>query len=233
MWRRAGGLAEQHDVRRLQVRGEARVGRGLDVDARGNPPRPAACHRPRSSRRRSAPARRCRRAISRNAPRWSHGAPLERHVAAGHACRDDERACLDAVGQHVVLGAAQPSLALDLDRVGRGPLDLGAHLLQQRDQVVDLGFPGGRPDDRVALGQGRGEHRVLGAHDGHLREGDLGAAQPARRCDEVVAVAVLDVRAQGAHRVDVEVDRPAADAVAARVADDHAAETRRAAGRAG
>ena len=92
---------------------------------------------------------------------------LERHLAAGDGGRDDERAGLDAVGHHVVLGAAQAALALDLDRVGRGPLDLGAHLLQERDQVVDLGLLGGGPDDRVALGQRRGEHRVLGAHDGH------------------------------------------------------------------
>ena len=41
---------------------------------------------------------------------------------------------------------------------------------------------------------------------------------------EVVAVAVLDVGAQGAHRIDVQVDRPTADPVAARVADDDPAE---------
>ena len=53
---------------------------------------------------------------------------------------------------------------------------------------------------------------------------DLGAAQPAGRRREVVAVAVLDRGAERAHRVDVQVDRPAADPVAARVADDHPAE---------
>ena len=46
------------------------------------------------------------------------------------------------------------------------------------------------------------------------------AAQPAGRRREVVAVAVLDRGAQRAHRLDVEVDRPPADPVAARVADD-------------
>ena len=49
---------------------------------------------------------------------------------------------------------------------------------------------------------------------------DLAAAQAAGRRGEVVAVAVLDLGAQRAHRVDVEVDRPPADPVAARVADD-------------
>ena len=41
---------------------------------------------------------------------------------------------------------------------------------------------------------------------------------------EVVAVAVLDVGAERPHRLDVEVDRPPPDPVAAGVADDHPAE---------
>ena len=44
---------------------------------------------------------------SRSAPRWSHGAPVERDPAAGHRAGDDERAGLDPVGDHPVLGAAQ------------------------------------------------------------------------------------------------------------------------------
>ena len=50
------------------------------------------------------------------------------------------------------------------------------------------------------------------------------AAQPARSLGEVVAVAVLDLGAEGPHGVDVEIHRPAADAVAAGVADDDPAE---------
>ncbi len=71
-----------------------------------------------------------------------------------------------------------------------------------------------------ALGEGRRQHRVLGAHHRHEREADLGAAQPAGRGREVVAVAVLDRGAERAHRLDVEVHRPAPDPVAAGVADD-------------
>ena len=104
---------------------------------------------------------------------------------------------------------------------------------RKRDEVVDLRLLGGRPDGRVAVGQRRREDRVLGAHHGHVREVDVGAAQPAGRPGEVVAVAVLDVGAQGAHRVDVQVDRPPADAVAAGVADDDAAEARQQRARAG
>ena len=68
--------------------------------------------------------------------------------------------------------------------------------------------------------------RVLRAHDRDVRELDRAAAQTAGRLREVVAVAVVDRRPQGAHRVDVEVHRPAADAVAAGVADDDPPEAR-------
>ena len=137
----------------------------------------------------------------------------------------DERAGLDPVGDDPVFGAAQPLLALDLDGVGVRPLDLGAHLLEARDEVVDLGLLGRRPQDRVAVGEGGREHRVLGAHDRHEREADLRAAQPSRRRREVVAVAVLDLGAERPHRLDVEVDRSPPDPVAARVADDDPAAT--------
>ena len=53
---------------------------------------------------------------------------------------------------------------------------------------------------------------------------DLRAAQPAGRPGEVVAVPILDLSTQRAHRVDVEVHRPPADPVAAGVADDDPAE---------
>ena len=78
----------------------------------------------------------------------------------------------------------------------------------------------------MAVREGRGEHRVLGPHDRHEREPDLRPAEAARRGREVIAVAVLDGRAERPHRLDVEVDRPPPDPVAARVADDHPAEPR-------
>ena len=151
---------------------------------------------------------------------------LECQPAAGHGTGDDERAGLDPIRDDPMLGAAQALAALDLDGVRVGPLDLGAHLLQERDEVVDLGLLRRRTDDRVALGEGRREHRVLGAHHRHERETDLAAAQPARGGREVVAVPVVDRCTERAHRLDVEVDRPPADPVAARVADDDPAEPR-------
>ena len=149
---------------------------------------------------------------------------LERDAAAGDRGRHHEGPGLDAVGDHAMLGAAQALAALDLDGVGRRPLDRGAHLLEERDEVVDLGLLGGGPDDRVPVGEGRREHRVLRAHDRHEGERDGRPAQPTRGRGEVVAVAVVDRGAQRPHRVDVQVDRPTADPVAARVADDDPAE---------
>ena len=152
---------------------------------------------------------------------------LERDLAAGDGGRDDERAGLDAVGHDVVrrrrAGGAgpRPRWCPGAVRSTSAPICCRKH-----DQVVDLRLLGGRADGRVAVGQRRRQDGVLGAHHGHLREVDLGAAQPAGRAREVVAVAVVDVGAQGAHRVDVQVDRPAADAVAAGVADDHPPEAR-------
>src|SRR4051794_30669067 len=125
-----------------------------------------------------------------------------------------------------MLGATQALASLDLDGVRIGPRDLGAHLLEEGDEIVDLWLLGGWADDGVALRQGRGEHRVLGAHHGHEREADLAAAYAPRGGREVVAVPVVDRGAERPHRLDMKVDRPTADPVTARVADDHPAEPR-------
>ena len=92
--------------------------------------------------------------------------------------------------------------------------------------LASLNANGDISGELVDGGQGRAQDRVLGAHHRHLGKADLGAAQPAVRAGEVVTVAVLDVRAQRAHGVDVQVDRSAADAVAAWVAHDHVPEAR-------
>ena len=163
---------------------------------------------------------------SRNSAEVVARRALEGHAPAGDGRRHDERAGLDPVGNDPVLGAAQALAALDLDRVRRGPLDLGAHRAQEGDEVVDLGLLGGRSDDGVALGERRGQHRVLRAHDRHEREGDLRPAQASRRRGEVVAVAVVDRGPQRPHRLDVQVHGPSPDPVAAGVADDDPPEAR-------
>ena len=125
------------------------------------------------------------------------GCAAQGDLATGDGGRDREGAGLDAVGDDVVGGASQAAPTLDLDDVGRGALDLGAHLLQEVDEVVDLGLAGSRPDGGVAVGQGGREHGVLGAHHGDMREDHVATAQATGGLREVVAVAVVDASRPG------------------------------------
>ena len=68
--------------------------------------------------------------------------------------------------------------------------------------------------------QDRRHEQVLGAGDARLGQAHVRAAQPAWRARVVVAPLVVDLGAECAQGVDVDVDRPPADAVAARVGDD-------------
>ena len=127
---------------RATCRSPASAGRRSVAGGRWRGPDTARSRcRTRGSRRRAGRSRRprwcrvphemptpTRPSVSTNAARCSHGAPSRVSAAAGHGRRDDERAGLDAVGDDAVLGTAQPLAALDLDRVGVGPLDRGAHL---------------------------------------------------------------------------------------------------------
>ena len=146
---------------------------------------------------------------------------------AGDGGRDGEGLGLEAVAHDAMLDAAQPIDALDADAPVRTALDVRAHAAQHRDEVVDLRLQRRVVDGRRPSREGGGEQDVLGAHDRHDREVDMGAAQPVGRGrGVVVAVAVLDRGAQLLERGDVEVDRPAADAVTARVRKDDASEAR-------
>ena len=201
-------------------RARSRCRRPASRRAGGRSRRPRSMSRPQSTGTPTLPS------ASSSAPTWSQARALERQPAAGHRRGHEERAGLDPVG-HTWWSAPRrrrrpwTSIVSGAVRSTSAPI-----FCRNVDQVVHLRLAGRRPDHRVAVGQGRGEHRVLGAHDGHVGERDLAAAQPARRLREVVAVAVLDLRAERPHRVDVEVDGPPADPVAARVADDHPAEPR-------
>ena len=110
--RRAGRLGQQDGRRRLEVRREARIGRGLDV-ARPEPAGRAAALPSTSIRSPSQVTRRRRpgRGPRGTRSRWSHGAPVSVTWPPVTRAGDDERAGLDPVGDHVVLGAAQAALA--------------------------------------------------------------------------------------------------------------------------
>ena len=96
---------------------------------------------------------------------------------------DGERLRLEPIAEDAVLGAAQPVDPLDLDPTLGGPLDPRAHRAEHGDEVVDLRLERRVVDDRRPARQGRGQHRVLGAHHRHDRELDPRAAQPARGAD--------------------------------------------------
>ena len=99
-----------------------------------------------------------------------------------------------------------------------------AHGVKECDEVVDFRLLRRGRDDGGALRQYGGEDRVLGAHHGDLREGDRCPLEATVALRKVVAVAVINLGAEGAHSVNMKVHRATANAIAAWVANDHATE---------
>ena len=139
---------------------------------------------------------------------------LDPQLAAGDAGERHEAADLDVVGGDVVLAAVQALGAVDGDQVGADALDVGAHLHEHAREVLHVGLAGGVADDGRAGRQRGGHQRVLGRHHRGLVHEDVGRAQPARRAQHDLAVAV-GVGAHRAERVEVRVQAAAADHVAA------------------
>ena len=82
-------------------------------------------------------------------------------------------------------------------------------------QVDDLGLARGIGDHRLALGERRGHHQVLGRADRRLREADLGAPEPLRGARVDIALVQLDRGAHPLEPLEMEIDRPRADRAAA------------------
>ena len=113
-------------------------------------------------------------------------------------------------------GGVQLVDALDLDARGAGAPDHRAHRPQHGGQVDDLGLLGRVLDDRGALGQGGGHEEVVGGGVAGVLEHHLGADQPAAvDVAPHLAVGDLEPGAHGGQPVDVEVDGPVAEVVAA------------------
>ena len=105
---------------------------------------------------------------------------LDEDVAAlDHRGGDHVRAGLDAVGDDRVIERRELAAvgADDVDDVGAGAVHLGAHLVEDAAELLDLGLARAVDERGAALRERRGHHQVLGA--GHRRqvEDDLGAAQ--------------------------------------------------------
>ena len=146
-------------------------------------------------------------------------------LAAGDARERHEAADLDVVGRDLVLAAVQALGAVDGQQVRADPLDVGAHLHEHAREILDVRLAGGVADHGRARRQ-RGRHqRVLGGHHRGLVHEHVGRAQPARRGQHDVAVAV-DVGAHRAEGVEVRIQAAATDHVAAGRRHHRAAEAR-------
>ena len=111
------------------------------------------------------------------------------------------------------------------DPVGAGAAHVGAHLQQHLGELDDLGLARGVLDHRLALGEARRHHHVLGAVHGREVEGDARAAQPrGARLD--VAVVEAELGAERLEALQVLIDRAHADRAAARLRDARRAEAR-------
>ncbi len=129
----------------------------------------------------------------------------------------------DAVPAQALPGAVKVGRALDDVTAVRPHLDPGAHALEEQGQLDHLGLDGGIVQHRAAFGHRRGEqHRLGGAH-ARERQADAGALEPGGLgLDDVVGH--VDLGAEGAERVEVEVQGPPTDGVSAREGHDHVTE---------
>ena len=139
---------------------------------------------------------------------------LHADVPAGDGARDQIGAALDAIGQHIVGGAAQPLHALDDDLVGARALDLGAHGAQKIREIDHFRLARRVLQHRLAFGQRRGHHQVLGAGHG---DGLQHQPRPFQALGARLDVAVFDVNVgtHGLQAGDVNVDRARTDGAAA------------------
>ena len=215
--RQALGLGEGHDEGLLPVRHEARVHGRLQGDR----------------------VQRLARVVEADAvgvdiegtAHLAEGVEERRHiglvsaadvnVAAGGQGGRGPRGRLDAIRQSRVAVTVQLRNALDANRAVRVHRDDRAHLLQDVDEVEDLGLDGRALQGRDALVAHGREQRLLGR--AHGREGQLDnrAVQAGSGALDVHAVGLLvDDRTELAQRLQVEVDGTAADRAAAQLGDE-------------
>ena len=139
---------------------------------------------------------------------------VDRDVAAGDGREADEAADLDVLGADPPLAAGERLDALDAQHVRLDALDLRAERDEEAAEILDVRLAGGVADHRLARRQHGGHDRVLGRHHARLVEEDVLAAQAGRA--QLEAVADVDLGAELGEGVDVRVEPPPADHVAAR-----------------
>ena len=127
---------------------------------------------------------------------------------------------LDAVRQGRVGVAAQLVDALDVDGAVGVHRDDGAHLLQDVDQVHDLGLDGGIAQLGQSVRAHSGEQGLLGGSDRGVGKLDDGALETVRRGEPDALGLLVDRGAELAQDLQVEVDGAVTDTAPTQVGDE-------------
>ena len=96
------------------------------------------------------------------------------------------------------------------------PSIIGTHAVEAKGEIADLRLARGVDQLAFALGQGRGHEEIFRRAHGHLGKHDAPAGETLGRAGEHVTLGQLDLGAQLAQALKVNVDRPGADGAAAR-----------------
>ena len=102
----------------------------------------------------------------------------------------------------------------DVENVRADPSDLRADRDEEAAEILNVWLAGRVPEDGLALGEDCGHDRVLRSHDGGLVEVHARPAEPVRR--ELVDAVDRDLGTERCERVDMRVEAPTPDDVAAR-----------------
>ena len=158
--------------------------------------------------------------LGADALKMLRGDVADRDPASGRGGGSHIGARLDLVGNDGIGNAAQIIHAADLDNVGTGAADVGAHRVEEVRQINDMRFLGGVLEDGLTLRLDSGEHQVDGRADRygveiHSRavEGAGGSALDDRAVDEFI------VRTHHRKALEVLVDRTHAEVTAAGQSD--------------
>ena len=128
-------------------------------------------------------------------------------TAAGGSHGGHISARLDLVGDDGIGAAVEGFHAVDLDDVGAGAHDVGAHRVEEVGHVHDMRFLGGVLDDGQAVGQDAGQDGVDGGAHGDLIHIDGGPGEPLLRGLGINKPALkVDVSAQRFEALQVQVD---------------------------
>ena len=160
----------------------------------------------------------------------AEGVEEGRHIALVGAANEDvalsgqRGGCpggrLDAVRQGGVVVTGEVVDALDMDGAIGIDRDDGTHLLQDIDEVENLGLDRRSPQFGQALGAYCRQQCLLGRADGRVGQIDDRAMQALGSGDAYAALELVHDRPVLAQNLQVEVDRAVPDAAAAQIGDE-------------